>query len=120
MKKSTLKVLALALVAVVVCITMVACAKTLNATYTYEINVAGVSSAKTTYEFSGKKVTLTVSSETIGVPATSTTLTGTYKIKGDTITFDFDEDTTGAYSVAVPFEETDNGIKIAGVEYTKQ
>ena len=120
MKKSTIKVLALALVAVMVCVSFIACSKTLSGEYVNEESVMGVGSTKTTYVFDGKKVTLTVSAEAIGMDLGGVSLEGTYKIKGDEITFTFEGEGAAEYSKAVSFEKTDNGIKIAGVEYTKK
>ena len=120
MKKSTIKVLALVLVTLMVCVAFVACSKTLNGEYVNEINVAGISSTKTTYVFEGKKVTLTVSAEAAGIDLGGVSLEGTYKINGDEITFTFEGEGAAEYSKALPFEETDDGIKIAGVEYKKQ
>ena len=117
MKKTILKIVALSLVAVMMCALLASCGKTLSGTYSAKLDVA-VASSETSYTFSGKKVTIKVASGIAGFEKTVES-EGTYKIDGDKITFTFDGD--GAdYSGSVPFEKTDDGIKIAGIEYKKQ
>ena len=117
MKKTT-KIIALALVAVFVCLTFAACGKTISGEYAAEINI-GVASTKTTYKFSGSKVTITNVTGAVGFEKT-TTFEGKYEIKDDQITFTFEDDDASSYNQTVSFEKTDDGIKIGGVEYKKQ
>ena len=107
--KKFAKVLALVLVLSMVCVAFASCATKLSGTYK---NTLGG-----TYEFSGSKVTyktLLGSSE------------GTYEItKNDdgkqVIIFNFEESLAGLVNgQEIPFEKTDDGIKIGGVEYTKE
>lgn len=116
MKKIT-KVLALVLALSMLCIVFASCGTTLSGTYTKDGLLAD-----TTYKFSGDKVTLSVG---------SVSLNGTYEItKNDdgnqVITFEFEDSDLLSTIVSfgngaeVPFEKTDDGIKIGGIEYKKQ
>ncbi len=119
MKKSV-KILAIAMVAVMLCLTLASCGKTLSGTYEPVVvkedsvldKLAGaiseVTDTSVTYTFSGKKVTV----ETTVLGKVETT-EGEYKIKDDKITFTVDEK-----EESFTFEELDNGnIKIGAVEY---
>ncbi len=112
MKKS-IRIIAAALVAVILCLSLAACGKTLSGTYSAEILGSGA-----TYEFKGSKVTITV--KALGAELAS--VEGKYSIKDDKITFEFDSDDEDIkdYSGTFDFEETDDGIKIGLVEYTKK
>lgn len=95
---------------VVMMLSLVACGNKLSGTY--ESSVTGLLS----YTFEGSKVTFTVGSGKL-----STSITGTYKIDGDTITLTWgDEKNDKALSGEQSFEKTDDGIKIGGVEFTKK
>ncbi|MBE6547062.1 MAG: hypothetical protein E7668_06465 [Ruminococcaceae bacterium] len=112
MKKSV-KILAVALVLVMVCLSFAACGKKLSGKYSAEAVGTG-----TTLEFKGSKVTLTV--KVLGVSGDP--IEGTYKIEDDKITFDFDSDDEEAkkFNKALDFEEQDDGdIKIGIIEYKK-
>ena len=108
------RILALALVLSLVFV-LVSCGKTLSGTYVNDGLLAD-----TTYEFKGKKVTITV-----GTVLGDKSFEGEYKIaKNDDgkleITFTFADGDASDYSKTHSFEETDNGIKIGGVEYKKK
>ena len=118
MKKTIIRIVALSLVAIMVCVALASCGKTLSGTYSNKIDVFGVSSTETVYKFSGKKVTIEVTAGVAGFEST-VDFEGTYKIEDDKITFTFEGDGS-EYSGTVPFEKTDDGIKIAGIEYKKQ
>ena len=118
MKKTILKIVALSLVAVMICALLVSCGTTLSGTYSAKIDV-GVAESETSYKFSGKKVTVTTTAGVAGFEKT-VELDGTYKIEDDKITFTFEGEDANSYSGTVPFEKTEDGIKIAGVEYKKQ
>ena len=109
MKKS-IRIIAVALVAVMLCLSLVACGKKLSGTYSAEILGSGAE-----YEFKGSKVTITV--KALGAEIGSAE--GKYSIKDDKITFEFDsdDDDVKEYSGTFDFEETDDGIKIGIVEY---
>ena len=117
MKRTVLKIVALSLVAVMMCAILVSCGKTLSGTYSSKLDV-GIASSETSYTFSGKKVTIKVTSGAVGFETTFEA-EGTYKIENDKITFTFEGD-GASNSGTVPFEQTDDGIKISGVEYKKQ
>ena len=104
MKKSV-KVLALALVVVMLCVSLVSCGKKLSGEYEATILGSGV-----VLEFEGKKVTYTA--KVLGVEAAS--VEGEYSIKGDEITLSFGEDDKDAKKLngTFDFEEGDDYIKI--------
>ncbi len=112
MKKS-IKILALALVAVMLCLSLAACGKKLSGTYSAEALGTGA-----TYEFKGSKVTITV--KALGAEVAS--VEGKYSIKDDKITFEFesDDEDVEKYDGTFDFEETDDGIKIGVLEYKKK
>lgn len=104
MKKSIAKILALVLVAVVVCMALVSCNK-LSGTYVHEETAFGVT-VKSTYEFDGDEFKASLGSLSIS---------GTYEIDGDKIIF-----TVEGVSTTESYEKTKDGIKIDGVEYVKK
>ncbi len=104
MKKTIIKVLALSLVAVMMCAILVSCS-TLSGKYSNE--TLGI---KSTYEFKGDEFTAT---------AMGVTISGTYKIEGDEITFTYSL-AGEEISTTEDFEKVSGGIKIDGVEYTKE
>lgn len=123
MKKMT-KILALVLVLSMVCVIFAACSKTISGTYKAALGNTSIVGGETVYKFSGKKVTISVTAGIAGFEKT-TDFEGTYEIKKNdegkmTITFTFEADDADKYNQTVSFEETDNGIKLGGIEYTKQ
>ena len=123
MKKTIIKIMALALVAVMVCAVLVSCAKTLSGEYMAEGDLLGVLEGKTTYKFSGKNVTITNVSG-IFVLEKTTKYDGTYEIYEEDgkeyIKFTFEDDDASSYNTTWLFEETEEGIKLNGVEFKKQ
>lgn len=117
--KKTIRIIALALVAVIVCVAFAACAKTISGEYMAELGDTALAGTKTTYKFSGNKVTITNVSGALGFEKT-TTFEGKYEINDDKITFTFEDDDASSYNQTVSFEETENGIKLGGIEYKKQ
>ena len=116
--KTMTKMLALAMAAVLLLMTLASCSGGIGALNgTYEAEVFGTG---TEYVFSGKSVKMNVT--VAGMVAA--TMEGTYEIDGDKITFVFggDEDTAEQYSGTFDFEKDDeaNTIKIGLVEYTKK
>lgn len=112
MMKKSVKILAVVMVALMLCLTLASCGKRLSGTY----------------ETIGKKMTFdgkNVSVEYLSL----VTFTGTYEIKDGKISFDFtgeDEEDQEKYkdfldtlTSKVDFEEGDDYIKIGGVKYTK-
>lgn len=126
--KTMVKVMAVSLVAVMLCMMLVAC-DALSGSYsrTYESDGFfgwGKGSYTETYEFSGKKITKTTDA-TIGSETKSTTVTGTYEIQDDKIVITWDKDvetgdgqassTKSTYS----FDKGDDFILIDGDKYEK-
>ena len=104
MKKSV-RILAIAMVAVMLCLTLASCGKTLSGRY--ELTVAG---SGMELEFDGKKVTYIA--KALGAEITS--VEGTYEIKDDKITLSFDGDNESAKTMegTFDFEEGEDYIKI--------
>ena len=119
--KKTVRLVALAMVAVVLCLALAACGKTLSGKYSAEALGTGA-----TYEFKGSKVTVTY--KALGTEVYSVECK--YQIKDDKITFEIaDEDeisnelakkVVAELEKPAAFEEGDNYIKIGDVKYTKQ
>lgn len=117
MKKS-IKIVALALVAVMLCLTLVACGKKLSGTYEAKIggDVLGYTAE---YTFKGSKVEVVKTVSVLGAKE-STTIEGKYEIKDDEITLTFETSDDDIKSGTFSFAETEKGIKIGLVEYTKK
>lgn len=117
MKKS-IKIVALALVAVMLCLSLVACGKKLSGTYEAQIggDLLGYTAS---YKFSGSKVEVTKTATVLGQKK-DTTFDGKYEIKDDEITFTFETSDDDIKSGTFTFEETEDGIKIGLVEYKKK
>ncbi len=119
MKKVLALVLALSLVFV-----LVSCGKTISGTYSAKVDAFGLAGAEVVYKFSGSKVTVTATASVFGFEKVVES-DGTYEITEDEdgdqkITFTFENDDASKYNGTVSFEETENGIKLGGVEYKKQ
>lgn len=124
MKKS-IRILALALVAVMLCLALTACGKTISGTYEPVVvkdggildSIAGAISDATdsslTYTFSGSKVTVEVTAF-----GKVESFEGKYSIKDGKITLEFENEDAEDYNGTFTFEELDSGnIKIGSVEY---
>lgn len=116
MKKSVIKVVALLTLAVIVCMAMASCGKTLSGKYEADALIA-----KVELEFKGSKVILTPS--VLG--ASTDGFEGTYKIDDDKITITFEGDAkeeADKYDLSgtFDFEEGDDYIKIGLVKYEKK
>jgi uncharacterized lipoprotein YehR (DUF1307 family) len=107
------KVLALVLVAAMLCIALASCGKTLSGTYTAEVIGTGAS-----YTFKGSKVTITAK-----VFGFEKTFDGKYEIYeedgAEKIKFTFEDDDAEEYAGSFSFSEGDGYIKIGGIKYTK-
>ncbi|MBQ8419351.1 MAG: hypothetical protein IJY37_03195 [Clostridia bacterium] len=120
--KTMKRVLALAL-AVVMVFALVSCSKKLSGTYSAEVD-AIIVGGKTSYTFSGKNVTITLTGNSI-LGSKTTEYEGTYEITEAadgtmSITFTFEDAEADKYSKTHSFEELENSIKIGGIEYKKQ
>ncbi|MBQ7384252.1 MAG: hypothetical protein IJV72_05625 [Clostridia bacterium] len=123
MKKSV-KVLALVMVALMLCMSLASCAKKLSGSYKGEINVV-LASYEVVYEFKGDKVTVTRQIESLIGDSEPFVLEGTYEIIEDDdgelkIKFEYEKDDDVIKGGTFDFEEGDGYIKIAGVKYEKQ
>ncbi|MBQ7337533.1 MAG: hypothetical protein IJW40_03655 [Clostridia bacterium] len=105
--KKTMKILALVMVAAMLCCVLASCGNTLKGTYAAE-----VATIRTAYNFDGD--TVTIDAGALGV--STQVAEGTYEIKDDQIIFTFGDDNkyTGTFS----FEKGDDYIKINGITYT--
>ena len=118
MKKTVLKVVALMLVAVIACATLVSCGKKLSGTYEANLLVAEVS-----YKFSGSKVTVTVDP----IIGDDQVLEGKYEIDEDagviTITIEGEGEDAKTYGGTHNFSEGEEDgkayIKLDGIKYEK-
>ena len=104
------KIIALALVAVMLTMTLASCGAKLSGTYSAETLGTGV-----VYEFKGSKVTITV--KALGMDLGSAE--GKYSIKKDKITFTFesDDEDVKKYDGTFDFEKGDDYIKIGVLTY---
>ena len=119
-----MKKLLCAVLVVVLVLSLAACGKTLKGTYEAEID-ALVLKYTASYTFSGNKVTAIKKTTTILGTVDTVTLEGKYEIAENSdgsmeITLNFetadDEIKSGTYT----FEEGENYIKIAGIQYNKK
>ena len=117
MKKSV-KIIAVAMAALMLCMALVSCGKTLKGEYENE-------NGTVTYEFNGKNVKVTAPKSLLsGLTGEKVVYEGTYEIEDDLITFTFvDEDGEEIdciYAGTYDFKEADNGdITIGKTEYEK-
>ncbi len=120
MKKNIIKIMAIALVAVITCLALASCAKTISGKYEGELNI-GIAKYTVTYEFKGSKVEVTHKTTTFVGTSDTVTVTGTYEINdaGDEITFTWDSEDDVVKGGTFTFEETEDGIKIGIAEYKK-
>ena len=127
MKKIT-RIVALALVIALACLTLASCAKTLNGTYSAELDVA-LASVKVSYTFKGGNVTLTVTGSNFITGSATQEYDGKYEITEAedgtmSITFEFEDsnDDTKKYGGTQRFsEDKDAGtIKIGAFTYKLQ
>lgn len=129
--KTMTRVVAVALVAVMMCMVLASCGNTISGSYsrTYEDNGLfgwGAGTYTTTYEFSGKKVTK-ITDATIGNKTETKTQTGVYELTDDgKIVFTWDKDVQtgdGQSSVSketYAFDKGDGFILIDDKKYEKK
>lgn len=110
------KIIAAILVIAVLLCALTACGKTLSGTYSAEIG-GSIAGGKTSYTFSGKKVTISVTTSLLG-SSNTTEFEGTYEIKEaadgtQSITFTFEDDDASTYSGTQSFStgKTEDGVK---------
>lgn len=124
--KKAIRIISIALVIIIVGTMLASCSKMLSGTYTASIggDLAGL---KTSYTFSGNRVTKTTTGSLIGSSST-TEIKGKYEIKEATdgtqsITFTFESDGSTTTSTETFSEgKDDNGafVVIGGVTYYKK
>ena len=122
MKKLSKKVLALALVAVMMLGCLAGCGKTISGSYEAKLEFLGPS-WNVTYTFSGKKVEA-VSKVTILGNVKNETSTGTYEITETAdgsleIAFDFEEETDLFKDSTYTFVQEESYIQIGDSQYSK-
>ena len=109
--KKSVRILAIAMVAVMLCLTLASCGKTLSGKYEATVLGSGIE-----LEFDGKKVTYTA--KVLGTDAAS--IEGTYEIKDDKITLSFDSEDAEKLDGTFDFEEGEDYIKIGALgKFTK-
>jgi len=110
MKKTFVRIAAVAVLVVMLACSLVACGG-LSGTYSSgELLGSGVS-----YTFKGSKVTIDVS-----LLGSVTSFEGKYSIDGDKITFTFEDDDAEKYSGEFAFEKGDDYVKIGLAKYEKE
>ena len=105
--KKTVKILALVMVAAMLCCVLASCGNSLKGTYSAE-----ALTIRTAYTFDGKNVTVDAGALGFSKQVAS----GTYKIEDNKIVFTFGEG--NEYTGSFDFEKGDDYIKIGGVTYT--
>lgn len=125
MKKNMVRIIAVALVVCMLSVMLVSCGTALSGTYSGEAGFFGLVGGTATYDFSGKKVTLTVTTEVLGFSKTSDPIEGEYSINekedgSKTITFTFGEDGGDKYNGTFAFAKGDGFIEISGVKFYKK
>ncbi len=122
--KRSIRILAVAMVAIMLCLCLASCGKKLSGEYSATVEAFGYETGKK-MEFSGENVTVSylVANKEVA------SIDGTYSIDDDKITFDFvdeseveDKDAKAflaSLNGSLSFEEGDGYIKIGGVKYTK-
>ena len=116
MKKS-IKIVAVAMVVLMLCLSLASCGKTLTGEYESDAGLFG----KTSYEFSGKTVKISYTS----ILGTVNSIEGEYSIDDDEITFTFEdvdeekEEDAKKLDGTFTFEEGEDYIKIGNFKYEK-
>lgn len=100
--------MAVAMVAIMLCLALVGCGKKLSGTYEMVTETMGVKSG-IEMEFKGNKVTMSVvvAGQVVGEP-----VEGEYSIKGDKITFTFEGEDAEEMSGEFSFEKGEDYIEI--------
>ena len=118
--KRSVKILAVALVAVILCMSLAACGKRLSGTYEAVATSEGIGgwlgdalNSGVEYTFKGSKVIIEVT-----LFGEVETYEGKYSIEDDKITFEFEDEDAEDFAGTETFKELENGnIEIGGVEY---
>ena len=122
--KKTLKIMALVMAALMLCLALTSCGKKLSGKYKGEIDVL-VASYEVVYEFKGNNVTVTRQLKSVLGNADPVEIKGTYEITeaadGDLqITFEYEKDDDEVVKGGTfDFEEGEDYIKIGVAKYSK-
>ncbi len=123
MKKTSVKIIVVALVLVTCLSLFAACG--LSGTYSAEVDLFGLAGANVDYKFAGNKVTITVTAGIAGFEKT-TEFDGKYEIvDGEeegtkNIVFKFEGEDAETYNGSFSFEKGEDSIIIGGVTYNKK
>ncbi len=119
--KRSVKILALVMAALMICLALTACGKKLSGKYSADVLGTG-----TTMTFDGSNVKIAITVTLLGEVAS---VDAKYEIKDDKISFDIADEEEVSNDLAkrvissleepVSFEEGEDYIKIAGVKYNK-
>ena len=116
--KKTLRLITLAMVAVMLCLCFASCGTSLSGSYEGEVELLGQSYTHT-YTFKGSKVELETKVTFLGNVKT-TVYEGKYEIKDGEITFTWDNEDDTVKSETKTFEELEDGsIKIGMFTFKK-
>ena len=114
--KKTLRIVAFAMVAVMLCLCLASCGKTLSGEYS--LGDKTITKTYTTYTFKGNKVTVEVYA--LGNKVGNDSFEGKYAIKDNEITFTYENDKGEEKTLTQTFEELEDGsIKIGTFTYKK-
>ena len=125
--KKTIKLLSVFMIIAMITVSLSSCSKMLSGKWVSEGDFMGLAGSKTVLEFSGNKVTKTVTTSTIITGESTKISSGTYEILEDNknpdalvIAFEFD----GEDRYVVSFSEGENAdgekiITIGGVDFKK-
>ena len=114
--KKTVRIIALALLAVMLCVCLASCGKTLSGEYYW--GDKSVSKSYTTYTFSGNKVT--VEAYVLGNKVGNDSFEGKYEIKDDEIIITYEDNSGEEKTLTQTLEQLEDGsIKIGVVTYKK-
>lgn len=127
--KKTIRIIALLLVAVTVCLALASCAKTLSGTYSTGANLGSLVGGSVAFKFRGSKVTVSVTTLLAG-SSTTKDFEGKYEITTDDngaekITFTFEDSGANEYNGSFSFKEGKDAdgnktVTFGGATYTKQ
>ena len=114
--KKTLRIVAIAMVAVILCLSLASCGKKLSGEYYF--GDKSITKTYTTYEFSGSKVS--VEAYVLGQKVGDDSFEGKYSIKDGDITITWKDSDGEEQSSTQAFEELEDGsIKIGAITYKK-
>jgi hypothetical protein len=126
--KKTIRILSVFMIIAILSVAFVGCSKKLSGKWVSEGNFMGFAGSKTVLEFSGNKVTRTITTSNFITGESTTTATGTYEIMEDNddpdklvIAFEFE----GEDRYTASFSEGKNAdgekiITIGGIDFKQE